>query len=262
MTIQPKDPHVTFTKHGVQKSMAGLERHSTNGMNHAKCRVVRTIAAIAFLGLRAASVFAAEMPRTPPATANPAEAAIDQSEERAGRKQFEEQVRPFLARHCLECHGAEKPKGDLRLDALTPDFADQVSREKWLAVRERAKSGEMPPKAKPRPPEKEVHTLADWISAGVHAADTNQRATEGRVVLRRLNRVEYENTVRDLLGIYVELKAMLPPIARHMVLTTSARRCTCRRSRWKNIWKRPTRPSTWRSPTDPSPRRSSSNAIA
>src|SRR5437660_172954 len=68
---------------------------------------------------------------------------------------YKDQVRPFLARHCLECHGGQKPKGDLRLDQLAADFAGAANREKWLAVLKRVKAGEMPPKSKPRPSEKE-----------------------------------------------------------------------------------------------------------
>ena len=67
----------------------------------------------------------------------------------------------------------------------------------------------MPPKEKPRPATNEVATLTDWIKTKVAAADA-KRAAEGRVVLHRLNRVEYENTVRDLLGIEVNLKEQLP----------------------------------------------------
>jgi mono/diheme cytochrome c family protein len=125
-------------------------------------------------------------------------------------KRYDDQVRPFLNRHCLECHGAEKPKGDLRLDRLSPDFADDASRERWLAVLKRLKAGEMPPKSKPRPPEKEVQALTDWISGRAEATEAARRAAQGRVVLRRLNRVEYENTVRDLLGVEVSLKEQLP----------------------------------------------------
>src|SRR5262245_51922733 len=125
-------------------------------------------------------------------------------------KQYADQVRPFLARHCLECHGAEKPKGNLRLDQLAPNFDDPDSREKWLEVLKRVRAGEMPPKAKPRPPEKEVLALSEWIRVRVEAAVAARRAAQGRVVLRRLNRVEYENTVRDLLGVEVRLKDQLP----------------------------------------------------
>jgi len=67
----------------------------------------------------------------------------------------------------------------------------------------------MPPKSKPRPAEQEVRALSGWISGRVQAAEAARRA-HGRVVLRRLNRVEYENTIRDLLGVNVELQELLP----------------------------------------------------
>lgn len=125
-------------------------------------------------------------------------------------KQFDDQFRPLLARHCVDCHRGDKPKGNLRLDNLTLDLADAATREHWSAVIERLRAGEMPPEEQPRPPEKEVQTLIDWLVPRVADADAATRATQGRVVLRRLNRVEYENTVNDLLGINVNLKDQLP----------------------------------------------------
>src|SRR5262249_14358519 len=67
------------------------------------------------------------------------------------------------------------------------------------------------PKSKPRPSPNEVQALADWITKGAAAAEADRRAAQGRVVLRRLNRVEYENTLSDLLGVGVRLKEQLPP---------------------------------------------------
>jgi mono/diheme cytochrome c family protein len=125
------------------------------------------------------------------------------------KDQFDARIRPFLVKHCQECHSGQKPKGDLRLDRLPPDFAESANRERWLNVAKRVRAGEMPPKAKPRPPEKEIEAIAGWVNSKVEAAAA-KRAAEGRVVLRRLNRVEYENTVRDLLGIEIELKELLP----------------------------------------------------
>src|SRR5262245_51435158 len=122
---------------------------------------------------------------------------------------FADQIQPFLAAHCLSCHGTERPKGDFRIDKLLPDFADAASRERWLVVRKRIRAGEMPPKAKPRPAQKDIESLSHWITRGVETADVKRR-TDSRVVLRRLNRVEYENTVRDLLGVQIDLKEMLP----------------------------------------------------
>src|SRR4051794_14283810 len=88
----------------------------------------------------------------------------------ADAKHYDTQVRPFLAQHCLECHGAIKPKGDFRVDRLAPSFADPASREQWQAVLKRIAAGEMPPKSKPRPPEKDVRALSDWIGGKVQAA--------------------------------------------------------------------------------------------
>jgi mono/diheme cytochrome c family protein len=166
--------------------------------------------AVALWAVGAVLAAAEEKPAAPLAPRNPAAIPAAHADSVPQTKQYDEQIRPFLARHCLECHGVEKPKGDLRLDRLSPNFDDMSTREKWEAVRERATRGEMPPKGKPRPPKDDVLKLSDWISGQVRAAEAKQRATEGRVVLRRLNRVEYENTVRDLLGVYVELQAMLP----------------------------------------------------
>jgi cytochrome c553 len=122
---------------------------------------------------------------------------------------YDDQVRPFLAAHCVGCHGAVKPKGDFRIDQMIPNFDAATSRDRWLAVLKRVKAGEMPPKGKPRPPEKDVAALAGWITARADEAAA-RRSAEGRVVQRRLNRVEYENTVHDLLGVDVDLKELLP----------------------------------------------------
>src|SRR5688572_29402224 len=60
-------------------------------------------------------------------------------------------ARAFLNRHCVECHGPEKPKGMFRVDRLSADFGDPAERERWQAVLKRVGAGEMPPKTKPRP---------------------------------------------------------------------------------------------------------------
>ena len=109
--------------------------------------------------------------------------------------------------HCQKCHAGPKPKGDFRIESLTSDFADRANRAQWLTVLEQLQSGEMPPEDKPRPPEPEVQAVVDWISGQAR----EQNAKEGRVVLRRLNRAEYANTMRDLLGVEVDLTDLLPP---------------------------------------------------
>jgi len=112
----------------------------------------------------------------------------------------------FLDQHCVKCHAGEKAKGDFRIAELTLDFGVKKNRSLWEKVHQQITSGEMPPKTRPRPDEKASRILTDWIAK--QSADIVGK--EGRVVLRRLNRVEYENTVRDLFSVNVSVKEMLP----------------------------------------------------
>ena len=112
----------------------------------------------------------------------------------------------FLDQHCVKCHAGEKAKGDFRIAELTLDFGVKKNRSLWEKVHQQIISGEMPPKTRPRPDEKASRILTDWIAK--QSADVVGK--EGRVVLRRLNRVEYENTVRDLFSVNVSVKEMLP----------------------------------------------------
>src|SRR5205823_5067458 len=77
---------------------------------------------------------------------------------------FETAIRPVLVAHCAGCHSrdAKEPKGDFRLEQLSADFDNPTNRERWLTLQKRVKAGEMPPKSKPRLPEKDVRLLSDW----------------------------------------------------------------------------------------------------
>lgn len=134
-------------------------------------------------------------------------AAPDQSSETDPH--FQQQIRPLLARYCVDCHGGDKPKGKLNLDKLGPSISDDAALEHWSAVSERLRLGDMPPKDKPRPTAEEARVISNWLEPRLATAAT-ARLAKGRVVLRRLNRVEYENTICDLLGIQAKLKEQLP----------------------------------------------------
>jgi len=120
-----------------------------------------------------------------------------------------DRVRPILAKHCQECHAGEKPKGDFRLDDLQPDLSSRPVEERWQSVLDQLRSGAMPPKKKPRLPEADLQAATEGIDRKLSAAATARRAAQGRVVLRRLNRVEYNNTLCDLLGVEVDLREFL-----------------------------------------------------
>lgn len=121
-------------------------------------------------------------------------------------EQVDTQFRTTLGKYCQECHSGKKPKGNFSLDQLTSDFNVTANRERWLAALKRVHAGEMPPKTKPQPTEKELAAITGWIETKAEAA----RLVHGRTVVRRLNRVEYQNTLRDLLGITVNFQEMLP----------------------------------------------------
>ncbi len=119
-------------------------------------------------------------------------------------------ARQLFIQHCEKCHSAVKAEGDFTVASLTDDFNDRQNREKWLTVLAQLKEGNMPPKDEPRPQVKDVQSVIDWISTQAGKAELVRRETEGRVVMRRLNRAEYANTVRDLLGVAVDLADLLP----------------------------------------------------
>lgn len=124
--------------------------------------------------------------------------------------EFAREALPFLKQHCIECHDADTKKGGLDLEALKPDFAEPQIFAKWERVFDKIERGEMPPKKKPRPTEAEQKPAMAALRACLHEASAARQAHEGRVVFRRLNRVEYENTIHDLLAIDTPLKETLP----------------------------------------------------
>lgn len=106
----------------------------------------------------------------------------------------------FLKQHCHACHGPKKQEGKLRLDTLTAEFDLPGKARVWIEVMDKLNLGEMPPDGKPRPDAEAQERLVKWIAAELRAADKRSRSAGGRVLLRRMNRAEYANTIRDLLG--------------------------------------------------------------
>lgn len=124
----------------------------------------------------------------------------------------ERTAREFFERHCQDCHADPKPKGGFRIAELAPDLADSANRASWRKVAERLTSGTMPPKGRPRPDAQSVRRVVDWIERQVSESESSsgENVRSGRARLRRLNQIEYQNTVRDLLGVDVDLTGVLP----------------------------------------------------
>ncbi|NBU76054.1 MAG: DUF1587 domain-containing protein [Planctomycetes bacterium] len=111
-----------------------------------------------------------------------------------------EVVGAFVSAHCLSCHSGPKAKGSLSLEKM--DSAAVVkNRKAWIQVLERTHGGDMPPASKPRPDPKSIEAFSSAVEAIWDVADRASPPDPGKVTARRLNRVEYANTVRDLIGV-------------------------------------------------------------
>jgi len=107
----------------------------------------------------------------------------------------------FLTKHCIACHGPQKKKADLVLHTYKDDQSLLADRKIWNKVLEVLQAGEMPPEGRPRPPLAEVEAFTHTVSAVFAHADRTGKRDPGHVTIRRLNRAEYNNTIRDLVGV-------------------------------------------------------------
>ena len=117
-----------------------------------------------------------------------------------------EQLRPFIEKHCVDCHDADDAKGGLDFGKLPSDLNRPETLAKWVHIFDRVDQGEMPPKKKARPEASEKAKFTKTLATSLATADQANKAT----VLRRLNRNELEQTLNDLLGINEELAPLLP----------------------------------------------------
>jgi len=123
----------------------------------------------------------------------------------AGKEQvqvtFKQNILPFLKKHCYECHGNGKKKAGLALDKYMDEDSIYQDRTTWDGVVHMVQTAEMPPKERPRPSPEETAALAKSVDAIFNSFDSKAKPNVGRVPIRRLNRTEYNNTVRDLVGV-------------------------------------------------------------
>ena len=112
-----------------------------------------------------------------------------------------------IQQYCVTCHNQRLKTGGLSLDTL--DIATpQANAETWENVVRKLRVGAMPPHGVRRPDQKTTDNLIAWLESELDRTSTR---SPGRPVLRRLNRAEYANAIRDLLGLDVDVAALLPP---------------------------------------------------
>jgi hypothetical protein len=114
---------------------------------------------------------------------------------------FDKSVQPFLARNCYVCHNSKMKTADVDLQQFKT--ADSITKEAdlWEKAVHKMRTGEMPPKGFPPPKPADVKLVTDWVHQELERAERQVAPDPGRVTARRLNRAEYNNTIRDLLGV-------------------------------------------------------------
>src|SRR5947207_939586 len=119
------------------------------------------------------------------------------SQKNLGIETFHKNVEPILKKYCYDCHGEGAKSGNVAFDQLRTD-SEIVNPTLWLKVLKNLRAGIMPPKGETRPPAEEIAKIESWVKSTAFGVDQNN-PDPGRVTLHRLNRAEYENTIRDLM---------------------------------------------------------------
>ncbi|HVK12157.1 MAG TPA: DUF1592 domain-containing protein [Gemmataceae bacterium] len=124
---------------------------------------------------------------------------------KAATDPYVESVLPVFARYCVSCHNDKKKSAGLSLAPYKDSASARKARDLWDTVKELVENKQMPPKGKPQPSDAERKAVVAWIDSTAIKVDCTQPRDPGRPTIRRLNKVEYDNTIRDLIG--VDLRA-------------------------------------------------------
>ncbi|HVA46451.1 MAG TPA: DUF1592 domain-containing protein [Pirellulales bacterium] len=122
---------------------------------------------------------------------------------------FRQNVAPVLAKYCFDCHGQGNVTAEVAFDQFTSDRQLVDSRDLWWKALKQLRAGLMPPHGEPRPSSDELARIEHWIKTAAFQIDP-QHPDPGQVTVRRLNRVEYRNTIRDLIGVNYDTSGEFP----------------------------------------------------
>jgi hypothetical protein len=117
------------------------------------------------------------------------------------RLYYARDIAPLVEKYCLRCHGATRFKGGVSLAGTRSDDDAIKNRALWEKVGDNLRSGEMPPAGAKKPTAREMEVWNRWLDSVVLINDCTGPKDPGKVTIRRLNRAEYDNTIRDLVGV-------------------------------------------------------------
>ncbi|MGV3721824.1 MAG: DUF1592 domain-containing protein, partial [Actinomycetota bacterium] len=167
----------------------------------------RGLPALALGGLALALSTAAAVPPLRASLAAPAEEQGFPALQAETKKVFKERVTPFFQTYCTDCHGIRKMAGGINFAPALRAPGAPSSTEKWKQALAVVKTHAMPPNyANKQPTDAERQMFADWMTTIKHLSPKDP----GAFVIRRLTKVEYGNTLRDLFGVDPSVAAELP----------------------------------------------------
>ena len=123
---------------------------------------------------------------------------------------FDKHARELLKAYCVDCHGADKPDGNVRLDEEQGIDKLLADKQLWWRVLKNVRADMMPPATADKPTADERRGMLEWIETAVAGVDP-QHPDPGPTSLRRLNRAEYRQTIHDLMGIDFNAEIVFPP---------------------------------------------------
>ena len=130
-------------------------------------------------------------------------------------------VRPLLKKYCYDCHAEGADEGGFKLDGIEDQSILINDQETWSKVIKNVRAGVMPPENATKPSEEDIEKLSNWIKCGPFKIDP-KNVDPGRVTLHRLNRIEYQNTIQQLLRVRFNANDEFPPDAAGMGLDNIA----------------------------------------
>ena len=119
----------------------------------------------------------------------------------SAQETFQSAILPVLEDSCIACHNSDSAGGGLNVERYSSEASIVAAREQWEHILQKIRTGEMPPRGIPRPSAESIDTFMAFVEGVFEKADANVKPDPGRVTAKRLNRVEYSNTIRDLLGV-------------------------------------------------------------
>ncbi|MFM7151644.1 MAG: c-type cytochrome domain-containing protein, partial [Gemmataceae bacterium] len=133
------------------------------------------------------------VPRASARPADPAPASLSE--------EFSKEVQPLLKRYCVRCHSEKKAEGDIDLGKFTSLEGIRKETRVWQKVLEVVDTNQMPPNDTRQPEDGERKRIVSWVRGFLRVEARAQAGDPGPVLLRRLNNVEYTNSVRDVTGV-------------------------------------------------------------